>query len=81
MTQSTVTMTHTQMKEDAAEIARLRAENELLRGALNSLTNETEGITVAFEHEIRYAIGNTNFNILTHSAKAARAALQRKAGE
>ena len=65
------------MRQACGEIeAGLRKEVERLREALSQLTNEASGICGIAENQIRFIVGNTNFDCLVFRVSAARAALE-----
>lgn len=57
------------------ELAALKAERDVMAEALAKLANEASGLR-AFEHEVRQAISNTNWECLQLRVDEARKALE-----
>lgn len=54
-------------------------EHAEVRRILSSLRSATYGVIFSFEHEVREAVGHTNFNVIDHWLQEAKRVLDREA--
>ena len=66
-------------RKAAAEITRLRAENEKLRAATGSLVRSLSGCWYAFEPSLRSEMGNTNYHCVKEKMDEVEALLDLRA--